>query len=724
MSKSITGLANTGSVFVTGSLELNELKVPTIFNKRIEQNKIELYTEDVVLSSKSDYTINYNDGNLGTNPIFNIKKNNVEKLVINDSGTDVKSGELFYNGTALKNVAETITNKSIDGNNNTLTNIPTSALSNVVLMTTNQTIDGVKTFSESIVGDIAGRANQATILTNTRTIAGKNFNGSQNVVLAANDLTDGFLLSRINANETITGVKNFQNPIIGSILGQSNTALALKNSRQIAGVSFNGTSNINIPSTGLSDSSNLVRATGDQNISGDKTFTTNCEFDNALKLTSNQILRNDNAAITLPPQATTLIGNSGTQTIGGNLNITNSMKLVSNNLLRSNNAVISLPPVTSQLISTVGDQVIGGTLSVTNLKCLSNTLLRPDGDVVTLPDRPSTLICDTGNQTINATLSVTNLKCLSNTLKRSNNNTITLPNTTSTLICNTGDQTINGKLTINDDFVVNDKLGIGISTPLETLTVEDGGLAPTFGLRRGTYNDYTVYMKNTSGSFTSVTTTQDTVINVGKGTSSNRSINALGTVNASGSDYAEYMKKSRSDLVIKKGDIVGINNNGELTNVFSESVHFVIKSTNPSYVGGDTWDQGNVETPTYPSILLHVEEYTDLSSQEQEMYSYWEEQNLYANTKELNIFNEENEKYLEDKNLHRNPYDRIAFCGQVPVNIYNAKTGQYVIPKQTDDDKITYDLAISPTFKEYRKSIGKVIKIQEDGRAFVIVNIL
>ena len=171
-SKNITGVANTGSVFITGSLELNELKVPTIFNKRIEQNKIELYNEDVVLSSKSDYTINYNDGNLGTTPIFNIKKNGTEKFIINDSGADVKTGEIFYNGTALKNVTETLTNKSIDGNNNTITNVPSGSLpANVALtdaintFTATQTFNDVITYNSNIKCDsIVGKTNNNTTL--------------------------------------------------------------------------------------------------------------------------------------------------------------------------------------------------------------------------------------------------------------------------------------------------------------------------------------------------------------------------------------------------------------------------------------------------------------------------------------------------------------------------------------------------------------------------------
>jgi len=83
-----------------------------------------------------------------------------------------------------------------------------------------------------------------------------------------------------------------------------------------------------------------------------------------------------------------------------------------------------------------------------------------------------------------------------------------------------------------------------------------------------------------------------TAMMVTRNDSTNRSINAGGTVNASGADYAEYMTKSVNDA-INKGDIVGVDINGKLTNIFADSISFVIKSTDPSYVGGDVW--GNEE---------------------------------------------------------------------------------------------------------------------------------
>lgn len=79
-----------------------------------------------------------------------------------------------------------------------------------------------------------------------------------------------------------------------------------------------------------------------------------------------------------------------------------------------------------------------------------------------------------------------------------------------------------------------------------------------------------------------------TVGQIAKNSTTSRSLNAAGTVNASGADYAEYMTKA-GDFAISKGDICGIDARGKLTNVFADAVSFVVKSTDPSYVGGDSW---------------------------------------------------------------------------------------------------------------------------------------
>ena len=156
-----------------------------------------------------------------------------------------------------------------------------------------------------------------------------------------------------------------------------------------------------------------------------------------------------------------------------------------------------------------------------------------------------------------------------------------------------------------------------------------------------------------------------------KRSSTGRSINAAGTINAGGNDYAEYMTKAVTDT-IEKGDIVGINSSGLLTNVFSESISFVIKSTDPSYVGGDSWG------------------------------------------------NDLNETDLE---IERAKVDRIAFSGQVPCNVTGASVGDYIIPVSSSDGKITGEAVSNPTFEQYKISVGKVWKIMSNGNSWVAVKI-
>ena len=165
--------------------------------------------------------------------------------------------------------------------------------------------------------------------------------------------------------------------------------------------------------------------------------------------------------------------------------------------------------------------------------------------------------------------------------------------------------------------------------------------------------------------------TAQTAILVRRRSSTGRSINAAGTINAGGNDYAEYMTKAVTDT-IEKGDIVGINSSGLLTNVFSESISFVVKSTDPSYVGGDSWG------------------------------------------------NDLNETDLE---IERAKVDRIAFSGQVPCNVTGASVGDYIIPAASSDGKITGEAVSNPTFEQYKISVGKVWKIMNNGNSWVAVKI-
>jgi hypothetical protein len=205
------------------------------------------------------------------------------------------------------------------------------------------------------------------------------------------------------------------------------------------------------------------------------------------------------------------------------------------------------------------------------------------------------------------------------------------------------------------------------------------------GVLSTTTNLQSAYFMGVSGSGENAAAS---AIGVRKNSSTSRSINAAGTINASGADYAEYMTKA-GDFTIAKGDVIGIDAQGKLTNVFADAVSFVVKSTNPSYVGGDVW--GNEEA-------LGLKKPTNESSDE-----------------EKQAFN----VVLE---AARQLVDRIAFSGQVPVNVIGATAGQYIIPVN-NNGAIKGEAVSNPTFEQYQISVGKVIAIESNGRAKIIVKV-
>jgi hypothetical protein len=197
------------------------------------------------------------------------------------------------------------------------------------------------------------------------------------------------------------------------------------------------------------------------------------------------------------------------------------------------------------------------------------------------------------------------------------------------------------------------------------------------------------------------------VLKVGNMGVTGRSINAAGTINASGADYAEY--EFNNGVTFSKGDIVGFKSDGTLTDKFSESLRFGIKSTNPSYVGGDTWTSHLVEPVPVERITT-----LDGTSFEESEEDFNVRKDSYD--KDLQEFNQEVEKA-------RVLVDRIAYSGKVPVNIYDATEGQYITPISGSNDTISYELVdeVDMSLAKYLKVIGKVNKILPDSRCEVVV---
>jgi hypothetical protein len=183
-----------------------------------------------------------------------------------------------------------------------------------------------------------------------------------------------------------------------------------------------------------------------------------------------------------------------------------------------------------------------------------------------------------------------------------------------------------------------------------------------------------------------------TAMKVAANSVTSRSINAAGTINASGADYAEYETKNGTCATVAKGQIIGFDKDGLITDKWDESVSFAVKSTNPNIVGGDSWSK--------LKDIMPLEE--GLTEEQKQKYE--------TNLSEFNA-------QLE---VERQKVDRIAYCGKVPVNVTGAKVGDYIIPEQNGTDIIGVSVT-NPTFEQYQIAVGRVKSILADGRAEIVV---
>lgn len=183
---------------------------------------------------------------------------------------------------------------------------------------------------------------------------------------------------------------------------------------------------------------------------------------------------------------------------------------------------------------------------------------------------------------------------------------------------------------------------------------------------------------NTSGAFGN---SAATAFNLGMNSVTSRSLSAGGTLNASGADYAEYMVKRADCGTVVPGQIVGIDGEGKVTDRWDMAISFAVKSTNPCMVGGDTWAEHLGPRPEGDQA-----------------------------------------EYDAALEAARQTVDRIAFAGQVPVNVQGAEPGDYIVPV-ADGSGIGALLVREDdlTLKQLLRAVGKVIAIEEDGRARIIV---
>jgi hypothetical protein len=239
-------------------------------------------------------------------------------------------------------------------------------------------------------------------------------------------------------------------------------------------------------------------------------------------------------------------------------------------------------------------------------------------------------------------------------------------------------------------------------------------------------------MNTNSQAITTGANAAASVLVVNRDTTTSRSINASGTINASGADGAEY--EYNNGLKIAKGDVVGFKADGTLTMTFTEAVRFGIKSTAPFIVGGDVWGSEaaiGLACPVQPTRKPDETEQRELTP-----YIAATEDNpaieatfetvvtVAGDTDEewtLIEANYQQEKAAFDAALEaaRQNVDRIAYFGKVPCNVAGTAGGYIIADNQ--NGKIVGRFVADPDFAQYKKAVGRVNKALPGGRCEVAV---
>ena len=217
-----------------------------------------------------------------------------------------------------------------------------------------------------------------------------------------------------------------------------------------------------------------------------------------------------------------------------------------------------------------------------------------------------------------------------------------------------------------------------------------------------------------------------------------------------GNDYAEYIFKSSACSIVAPGQIVGITADNKVTDKWADAVMFSIKSTAPSFVGGDSWanDVGQRPSsqagsaPTQPlrreDVVAQLPvpgtnpaEYEDVVTEPGDTDDEWvEKQAAYtAALAAHNIAVQQDAEAMATFDaaleVERQKVDRIAIAGRVPVNVQGAQPGDYIVPVQ--DGTGIKGIAVHEddlSMKQYFRAVGRVISIEPDGRAYVMAKVV
>lgn len=239
------------------------------------------------------------------------------------------------------------------------------------------------------------------------------------------------------------------------------------------------------------------------------------------------------------------------------------------------------------------------------------------------------------------------------------------------------------------------------------------------------------------------------VMHLGKNSNTDSSLRAKGTVGTMGNDYAEYIYKCENCSPVAKGQLVGITAENMITDQWDDAVMFAIKSTSPSFVGGDSWANGIEARPTpqagpqpiSPPRRMELTEqqpvpganppaYTEVVTPGDTDAEWAAKQAAYvaalaAHDAAVQQDAEAMATFDAALETERQKVDRIAIAGRVPVNVLGAQPGDYIVPVP-DGDGIK-GIAVHANdidMPQYLRAVGRVISIESDGRAYVMVKVV
>ena len=277
-----------GNATITGNLTVNgSTTTLSTTNSTIEDRLIELGT-GTTGTPGNDMGLVFERGD-SDNAFVGWDESADKFIVGTGSFTGASTGNLtITTGTLVANLEGNVTGNvtgDVTGNADTATALATARNIGGVSFdgSANINLPGVNTSGNQ---DTSGNAATATTLETARTIAGQSFDGSANITIASTDLSNTSdivlltstqtLTNKTLTSPTITGTGaiagTFTGDITGDVTGNADTATTLATARTIAGQSFDGSANITIASTDLSNTSNITLLDGTQTLTN-KTLT-------------------------------------------------------------------------------------------------------------------------------------------------------------------------------------------------------------------------------------------------------------------------------------------------------------------------------------------------------------------------------------------------------------------------------------------------------------------